>query len=522
MKRFFLFMLLASCLCVQAQTIQVGGLQSGTWDADTVLVVDNVTVFGSLNVMPGTVVLLDGFYSIEVGNGASFTACGTESDSIVFTVADTTDFYKYGAEYGGWNGFQLRKAGSFLLDYCILEYGKAFPQGSWFGGVLDITSCEDVKIFHSTLRHSVAHERGGAIFALDSQVQMRGCAINDNTVYNEENMYIYGGGACFLRSDVEMSEMEFRGNRAPTIGGALSFDSCSVMLDRSIFVDNMGVNGGGLYLMRSEDKKCRMSNLLFDDNYSAHFGGGFAVADASPEIYNVLVTNNSSEGVSCNGVFFYGHCSSRLTNCIIYGNYPPEESQHIDTAQMWVWTMDEYVPEFYNCLIEGGLKYIHSGEMIQVFENIIDADPMFVDAEHHDFRLQEGSPCRDAGLKETPDIIINGLDLGGQPRVSNQRIDIGPYEYSGTTVSEQAAAPFARIVGNPLGTNSRIELDKAVKGEVTVSFYDLTGRCGASQTFDGEETRNLAIGSMVERLTSGVYLVEVRNDKEVCTLKAVK
>lgn len=522
MKRFLLFVLLVSCLSVQAQTIQVQGLQSGTWDADTVLVVGDVSVYDSLKVMPGTMVLFEGFYSIEVGNGASFSARGTESDSIVFTVADTTDFHKYEAEYGGWNGFQLRKAGSFLLDYCVLEYGKAFPKGSWFGGVLDINCCDDVRILHSTLQHSVAHERGGAICALDSHVQMQGCAINYNTVYNDDNMYIYGGGGCFLRCDVEMSEMEFRGNKAPTIGGALSLDSCSLVLDRSVFVDNMGVNGGGLYLMRSEDKKCFMSNLLFDDNYSGHFGGGFAVADASPEIYNVLVTNNSSEGVSCNGVFFYGHCSSRLFNCIVYGNYAPEESQHFDTTQMWVWTMDEYAPEFYNCLIEGGLKQIHSAEIIQVFEGIIDADPMFVDAEHHDFRLQEGSPCRDAGLKETPSFVTEGLDLGGLPRVSNQCIDIGPYEYSGTTVLEHAATSRARLVGNPLRADSRIEFDEAVNGEVTVSFYDMTGHCNGNKVLNMESTRYLAVGAMVERLASGVCLIEVKGEFGVCTLKAVK
>ena len=522
MKRFFLLLLLASFLSIQAQTIQVEGLQSGSWDADTVLVVGDVTVFGSLKVNPGTVVLFDGFYGIEVGNGVSFSACGTESDSIVFTVTDTTGFFKYQSVYGGWNGFQLHKVGSFLLDYCILEYGKAFPNEDWFGGVLNITSCDNVEILHSTLRNSVAHERGGALCAMDSKILMQGCAINYNTVFNEENMYIYGGGACFLRCDVEMSEMEFRGNKAPTIGGALSLDSCSVVIDRSVFVDNLGVNGGGLYLMRSEDKKCRMSNLLFDDNYSAHFGGGFAIADASPMIYNVLVTNNSSEGVSCNGAFFYGHSSPQLANCIIYGNYFPENSQHLDTAQMWVWTMDDYAPEFRNCLIEGGLKFIHSGELIQVFENIIDADPLFVDSERHDFRLQEDSPCRDAGTMDLPDFMIDGLDLGGLPRVSNQHIDIGPYEYSGATVFEQVATPFARLVGNPLGTFSRIELDKAVKGDVTVSFYDLTGRCGASKVFRGDEARSLAIGGLVEHLKSGVYLVEVKNECGICTLKAVK
>ena len=520
-KALFTFLLFGALVAAQAQTIQVSGDQTGVWDADTVFVVGDVMVMDSLRVLPGTVVLFEDFFGITVSKGATFAAQGTESDSIVFTVVDTTGFSRYFSAQGGWNGFHLYRSGIFLLEYCVLEYGKAFLNHDWFGGVLNIEGCDDVSILHCTLRSSAAHERGGALCAVDSRVRLQSCAINNNTVFNEENMYLYGGGACFLRCDVEMSEMEFRGNNAPTIGGALSIDSCSMVLDRSVFVDNVGVNGGGLYLMRS-DKKCLMSNLLFDDNYSRHFGGGFALADVSPEIYNVLVTNNRSEGVSCNGVFFYGNSSPRITNSIVYGNYPPEGNAHTDSTQMWVWTFEDNAPEFRNCLIEGGMKYINASESITVFENVKDDDPLFVDAERHDFRLQEGSPCRDAGSMETPDYVTEGLDLGGGRRVSNGRIDIGPYEYSGTAVSQFPATPYARLVGNPLNANSFIEFDEAIKGEVSVSFYDLTGRCESSKLFDVEALRHLAIGDLSKGLAPGIYLIEVKSQQGICTLKAVR
>lgn len=523
MKKSVLFLFAMTCFMAQAQTIAVNGVQTGVWDADTVLVTGNVTVTDSLRVLPGTLVLFDGFYGITVMKDARFEAHGTASDSIVFTVADTTGFSQYESENGGWDGFQINKVGSFLLDYCVLEYGKAFSGDDWFGGVLNIANSDNVRILHSTLRHSAAHERGGAISAVDSRVQMQACAVNYNTVYNEYNMYIYGGGASFLRCDVELSEMEFRGNEAPTIGGALSLDSCAVWLDRSVFVDNKGINGGGLYLMRSNDWECRLSNLLFDDNYSGHFGGGFALADASPEVYNVLVVNNNSEGVSCNGVFFYGHSSPKMTNCIIYGNYPLDTGSVLDTTQMWVWTMDDYAPEFRNCLIEGGLSQIHSYEFIQVFDDIIDADPRFVDAANHDFRLAPDSPCRDAGWLETPDYITQGVDLDGMPRCMNYRIDMGPYEFLTASVKkEETRRDFARLIGNPLHAQSRIEFDDGVKGDLTVSVYDLTGVCTASKTINVDGLRSLEIGDLADRLAPGLYLVEVKGKDVRCTLKAVK
>ena len=522
-NKLILFVLLTTCFAMRAQTIHVSGDQTGVWDADTVLVTGDVVVGDSLTVLPGTVVLFDDFCGITVRGGASFKALGTETDSIVFTVADTTHFSDYDHGKGGWSGICFDKAGDVMLDYCVLQYGKATDKVDWRGGALKFVCCNDVKILHSTLRCNFAHECGGAIYAVDSQVQMLACAINENRVYDENNMYLYGGGACFLKSDVELREMEFRGNDSYCIGGALSIDSCSVVLDRAVFVDNVGVNGAGLYLMRSNHKKCMFSNLLFDNNRSHHFGGGLAISNASPEINNILVINNVSEGVNCCGIFFFEESSPIIYNSIVYGNYPEVELGHYeDTTQMWVWTFEGFAPEFRNCLIEGGTNYIHSADQIVVFENILDTDPLFVDAVHHDFRLSEESPCRDAGSELTPSYVMEGLDLAGLPRVLNNRIDIGPYEYSGASVAQHRAAPFAKLVGNPLHAQSRIEFDDAVKGEVTVTLYALTGRCVAQRVLNLEGTRSMGLGDLMEGLAPGVYLIEIKGENGVCSLKAVR
>jgi len=235
-----------------------------------------------------------------------------------------------------------------------------------------------------------------------------------------------------------------------------------------------------------------------------------------------LVTNNDSWGVSCTGVFFYQECAAKLNNCIIYGNYHDPENPHSDTTQMWAWTFDGYGPEFRNCLVEGGLKYVHSPENVSVFEDILDTDPMFVDAANHDFRLAEGSPCIDAGNPKTPQYVLEGLDLNGNGRVKNNHIDIGPYEYSGAFVTEVNPVLFAKLVGNPLDKHSRIEFDEATEGEVTVTVYSLTGRSVVQKTIGLESSKSLGIGDLVERLTPGVYLIEIINKERSCTLKAVR
>ena len=509
-----------------AQTITVGGVQTGVWDADTVLVVADVNVGDSLVVVPGTTVLFDGFYSITVSGEASFVAQGTKDDSIRFTVADTTGLSIYNSPKGGWNGFHLEKAGRFLLDYCVLEYAKASDTTDMSGGAMRIDLCEDVEISHSTLHYNRARVHGGAVSAENSHVVMTDCNVSDNKVFIDDNIYNrYGGALRFLKCDVELKVMEFLRNIGDgSIGGAIGFDSCAVVIDRSVFADNIGVNGGGLYLVRSNHLEGRLSNLLFENNISRHFGGGLAFADASPEVYNITVTRNSSEGVNCNGVFFYQECSPRLTNCIIYGNYPNTEMLGpADTIQMWLWTYNDFGPEFRNCLIEGGTKCITNPENIRAYEDIVETDPLFVDPENRDFRLSEESPCRDAGNAVVPEFLAEGFDLAGIRRVSNGRIDIGSYEYSAASVPVHfVSATNARLIGNPLNSESRIEFDHEMSGDMTVTVCSLDGRQVAQRIFELGKSTVLGIGGLVERLAPGVYLIEVSCGGETFTLKAVR
>lgn len=527
MKRFFLFLLLLPSLWSYAQTIVAEGPQSGIWDADTVRVTGDVVVSDSLRILPGTVVLFEGFYGITVSGQASFFAQGAEGDSIVFTVADTTCIGLYNSPKGAWNGIDCFKSGSVRLDYCVLQYAKASDTLDMSGGALKVRSVDDVEINHSVFRYNYAREHGGALAAEQSAFRMSNCVVHNNRVFSDDNLYFrYGGGMRFLKCDVRMEGMDFHDNDGSVcVGGALSFDSCSLVLERSVFHHNIGVNGGGLYLMRSNDKKGLLSNLLFYDNISEHFAGALAFCDASPEVYNVTVTGNTSIGVTCNGVFFYQESSPRLTNCVIYGNYPFESEVLLDTIQMWMWTFENWGPEFRNCLIEGGTSQMQSAESILCFEDVVDADPLFVDSEHHDYRLSGNSPCRDAGWVLTPDEIQSGVDLDGMPRVSNGRIDMGPYEYSSVSVGDVGVdAPFARLEGLPLGGGSRLVLRLEDASDVTLQVYSIQGRQVATRRFGHcvSGVTVLPLEGLTDDLRKGVYLMEISAGEKTCVIKAVR
>ena len=165
MKKAMLLLLTGLSLLIQAQTVEVSGLQTGIWEADTIRVMSNIKVIDSLQIAAGTTVLFDNFYHITVGEGSWIKASGTATDSILFTVTDTTGFHIFNTGRGGWNGIQLNQASRSVFDYCRFQYGKAALDDDQDGGAICIRDCDEVTISHSTFFCNFSREHGGALNA---------------------------------------------------------------------------------------------------------------------------------------------------------------------------------------------------------------------------------------------------------------------------------------------------------------------------------------------------------------------
>ena len=524
-KYYLLTAIVLFCGCLsQAQTISVSGSQSGSWDADTVFVTNNVSVRDSLFIQAGTTVVFQGHYGIRVENGTFIKAIGNETDSITFTVTDTTGFHVYNAGRGGWNGIQLSDARASRFDFCRFEYGKAVRDDDQDGGALRINHCNDVEISNSTLFCNFSREHGGGLNAENSVVKMHDCNVSNNLTYTEIDTvyYMYGGGLRFLKCEVELTDVVFRHNNGRTaIGGAMSIDSCSVRIDRCRFEHNYGINGAGLYMIRCYDNPCSIRNSLFAHNTSGHFGGGFAISDSSPVLSNLTVVDNLSEGVNCGGIFFYQNSSPTLRNCIVYGNLnsvPLEKP-----VQMWSWTFDDNAPKFYNCLVQYGLENISNYEIITVYENCIDDNPLFVDAENEDYRLAENSPCINAGLTESIDFEM--IDLAGNPRVWDGIIDLGAYEHSTVGLHENGQTENAFcIVGNPITPSSYAEIEMNNAANLTASVYSVDGKLLVVNNIGivNQGLNRVWIGEMFDRLPSGTYMLVLRSAHQSFVAKVIK
>ncbi len=479
MKKTLLFLLLFLPFIIKAQNCDVSGNQEGNWNCDTVFVVGDVIVptGSSLSIAPGTNVVFKGHYNVLV-NG-TFEAFGTEEKYITFTSIDTTGFYKWDSGDGGWNAITFQDIEDPIkIEYCNFSYGKAV-NGMRRGGALRFINAADVVINNCNFVNNFTSAKGAGLYAENSNLKITNCVVDGNFGYNQDGEYMHGCGFQFLKCTVNMEDMYFHENIcAVAYGGGANFDSCTVNVNRAVFEDNITTNAAGMGIQRSNDYEVRVSNVLFCNNVANHYGGAMAMATSSPLIQNVTMVNNYTVGAGGGAMQFFSEARPVFKNCIIWGNgWYHEQDTFDDASQIFVWGSD-CAPEFYNSVLQGGLRQIHGNEYVAVYDmpTMIDADPMFVDTIARDFHLLPESPAINSGTIDTTGMSVPPTDLDGNQRIIGDRIDMGCYESVVTFIKENDYSNNIKIYPNPLTPNSVCEFNLSNTSDVNLKIYDMDGK----------------------------------------------
>ena len=203
--------------------------------------------------------------------------------------------------------------------------------------------------------------------------------------------------------------------------------------------------GGGMY---NDGSSPTLTNVTFSGN-SAIFGGGMGnYSESSPTLVNVTFSGNSA--AVGGGMHNYLYSSPTLTNVTFSGN----------SAALFGGGMENYnsSPTLTNCILWGNTALLSgpqiynggTGSTTVTYSDIqggysgtgnIDLDPLFVrnpdpgdgdwttpgDNDYGDLRLQLTSPAIDVGDNNALPAGIT-TDLGGNPRISNNIVDMGAYE----------------------------------------------------------------------------------------------
>ena len=521
MKKILSIILFFCALSLSANVTQVAGNQSGTWSGE-IHIIDDVIIPDeeTLTIEAGTSVISDGYFSIIVlGN---LYAVGEEEAWITFTVADTTGFSDYeNFAAGAWRGFIFQKPGEVKLSYCDFSYGKN-KDGS-DGGVMFISMANGIEISNCRFHHNVSRRKGGAIFAENSVLTIHDCEVDENMTVAPPGEYSWGVGFQFLKCDIDIHDMLFHDNYSSTAyGGGINIDSCSMVLTNAVFYNNWTVNAAGLGIQRCKDYDVKVSNVLAYNNVVKHYGGGLAVATSDPELNNLTIVDNYC-GAGGGGIQMAFNACPTLNNCIFWRNHGVYELNEIDTveyydgSQVWLWGDDCY-PTFNNGLVMFGFDSIYGREHILEgqYNNMLEVDPLFVDAQNYDYQLSANSPCINVETSDITGLYIPETDLAGGPRIFNSRIDIGCYEWNDFDVNEVLANGNSIFVyPNPLNDNALCLVNLPKKTEVVMRLISLDGKevyredCG---TFEAGKNR-IPLEGMMQNVEKGnnIYLLIIDN-----------
>lgn len=325
---------------------------------------------------------------------------------------------------------------------------------------------------------------GGGIFNEGGSPIIRNCIITNNqgiqgggmanlyganptleNVIFRNNVVIYpGGGGAMLNSELSNPVIRsclFRNNRSAILGGAiLNVHSSSPEIWNSQFILNRALSGAAIYSAERSNKL--IINSSFKGNIAQGNGGAIAVLNNSQLILeNCLLAGN----FGFNGGGIYAASASVLVyNNTLVGNIAEEEGGavyaangvHMNCYNSILWnnrSLNGVPPEFgavfhddnparvriQYSIIEG--SFAPNGWNIKLgvdMGNNESFNPLFANPSSSlgtaftdgDYSLTECSPAINKGRNQ---LIGNfsSTDIQGNPRIIDEIIDMGAYEYDG-------------------------------------------------------------------------------------------
>lgn len=485
--------------------IEDGESVSGTWHAENspYLILGDAIVYSgdTLVIEPGSLI------QFQTGTSPSFDygcmwingtliAQGSLNDSIIFT---------YYESEGLWGGLMIGSADS----TSIIEYSK-------------IEFCAGVDIYNSaiTIARSKFNQNYG--FAIR-------CRTNSNSIISD-NYFVYNN-ECALFIDYSnpmISNNIIKDNGLFTdYSGIICFDS-NPIIENNIINNN---GGNGIYLTEYSSPLIK-NNTIEDNGYPGIYCGNnsnptienntiignqwggvycefennpyiinniikenewgiYCLYQSSPNIINNLITDSPKDGICC------ANSSPLITNnTIVYNGLTFANCAGIFCA-------DDSDPIIKNTILwENSADFDYSGtgsnpvisySLIQdtslpywiqdAGNNIFAENPLFVNEVSSDFNLQINSPCIDTGTPDTTGLHLPICDILGNPRIYNDTIDIGAYEWQGYGVDEPDEFNndlyLLQNKPNPFSSSTAIlfmPLDNERIKDYSLSIYNIKGQ----------------------------------------------
>ncbi|HKK67892.1 MAG TPA: T9SS type A sorting domain-containing protein [Bacteroidales bacterium] len=505
----FVAMLVFSCLAT-SQNLTVESSVNDTisadvtWDYDTVFMDASLYILDDvvLTISPGTRFIFNDYYRIDVEG--SVISEGTETDTIFYTVADTTG---YSADYShaGWEGFEFDNDGSMDdnmpsgFAYCHFSYANSSDDG----GVFKVEEYNDLQIVHSVFLNNYSNYYGGAI----QFYYCLGGYIDHCQFIN--NFCNYRGGAIDFydcSNVLTVSNCIFDGNHANNVGGAIKAGGYgTVRIINNVFMNNSSEDHGGAIMSSGYSNNLIIGNLFLNNHTDQH-GGAIKVAYyASTIIANNTIVNNTADygggGLHC------GYYNGLLTmkNNIFHNNTDSTSSE----GNLFLYFGDGRTANLSNNIIGGGFDGIclNESDYVGTFENNMDTIPGFVDYPNGDYTTDCSSPGLNQGII-FPE--LTEYDMMGTDRIIGASVDIGYNET--VSISNITSQPenITTCAGTEVNYSVVADMASGYQWEVSTDFGDSWTALSDDAVYTGTTSENLSVmpgvplnGSLYRCIVSG-------------------
>jgi predicted outer membrane repeat protein len=312
-------------------------------------------------------------------------------------------FENNNAEYSC-GAISSHQSASLKFNECIFRRNSAGRSGGAIGSTI---TGPEMQFINCLFENNNSKFDGGAVSSgSKSTLNFNHCVFRSNTSNS-------GGGAISVgsRSSLSLNQCVFRQNTTGLRGGAISVGSIKTQLINCLFVANMAGDTGGAiscpdYINGNGDSVFDLLNCTFYDN--------------SPPTLHKPPTNSVKQPDGSSAYM----SGSIITNCIFY-NKPSYMAVSIKFGR----TEPLIITSIYEKEHESGQPRPIPPMPEELFVDPNGADGI-LGTEDDDFRLAPGSPAINAGTNET-EPPLPAMDLDGNPRILNDIVDLGAYEFIG-------------------------------------------------------------------------------------------
>lgn len=315
------------------------------------------------------------------------------------------------------------------------------------GGILVAAGTAVVK--NNVIRNNRATTSGGGVWVNGNA---RATIVNNKIRDNVAD--ISGGGvASGEYATVLVDNNKFIANQSRDGGAVVASSYATTTLTRNLFDRNRASYGGALYLSpyssrpsnASPARTLTLERNTLRGNVASQDGGGIFVASYAfaTVANNVVVKNRAVRG---GGVYMPAYSFATVVNSTIADNFATEVGGVAVEGASGASIVDSIVWNNQNGQITQlptsgpvvSYSVVQGGD-VGTGTNIIDADPLFIDAGANDYRLRATSPAIDSGRNTQPDFGIatdfdgrtrpqDGDGLGVGPTGDGSDYDIGAFE----------------------------------------------------------------------------------------------